>query len=187
MFLLISFANILLILSAHNFLLIPSAISSMTSCPLIHVHPTPVLLKPGCTLHRYDWASHDGLDAWWRSSAVHIRPWRFFQREVSFSFGQSEELTDISMTNDIDNIRSWCFLQWEVSFSFGQAKELTDISMTLMPRYGPYQSSVTILGFYLPSAIVICLLIGESLEKGNWCKTYGNIWMEKFEEVLIHF
>ena len=28
-------------------------------------------------------------------------------------------------------------------------------------RYGPYQSSVTILGFYLPSAIVICLLIGE--------------------------
>ena len=37
--------------------------------------------------------------------------------------------------------------------------------LTLLTRYGPYQSSVTILGFYLPSAIVICLLIGESLDK----------------------
>ena len=34
-------------------------------------------------------------------------------------------------------------------------------------RYGPYQSSVTILGFYLPSAIVICLLIGEKNKKQN--------------------
>merc|ERR1719219_2791647 len=36
-------------------------------------------------------------------------------------------------------------------------------------KYGPYQSSVTILGFYLPSAIVICLLIGLSIRRCVAC------------------
>ena len=38
---------------------------------------------------------------------------------------------------------------------------MTHVQVMPEAQFGTYQSSVTILGFYLPSAIVICLLIGE--------------------------
>ena len=102
-------------------------------------------------LPRFDRSAHDGLDAWWWSSAVHIC--------------------------------QWCFLQWQVIW--------TRIwhELTLVTRYGPYQSSVTILGFYLPSAIVICLLIGQIL-KNIWSQCFIFLWLKSQRGIdlcHIHF
>jgi len=54
-------------------------------------------------------------------------------------------------------------------------------------KYGPYQSSVTILGFYLPSAIVICLLIGLSIRRCVACSGSGCVSSYCKEEMVLAF
>jgi len=54
-------------------------------------------------------------------------------------------------------------------------------------KYGPYQSSVTILGFYLPSAIVICLLIGLSIRRCFACSGSGCVSSYCKEEMVLAF
>jgi len=57
----------------------------------------------------------------------------------------------------------------------------------LSEKFGPYQSSVTILGFYLPSAIVICLLIGLSIRRCVACSGSGCVSSYCKEEMVLAF
>merc|ERR1712210_253317 len=59
--------------------------------------------------------------------------------------------------------------------------------MSSNEKYGPYQSSVTILGFYLPSAIVICLLIGLSIRRCVACSGSGCVSSYCKEEMVLAF
>lgn len=54
-------------------------------------------------------------------------------------------------------------------------------------EFGTYQSSVTILGFYLPSAIVICLIIGLSIRRCVACSGSGCVSSYCKEEMVLSF
>merc|ERR1712080_130117 len=54
-------------------------------------------------------------------------------------------------------------------------------------QFGTYQSSVTILGFYLPSAIVLCLLIGLSIRRCVACSGSGCLSSYCKEEMVLAF